>query len=69
MIGHWSTHEVVIADRRERYHGEAAIHAAVRDARKPSRVARLVRLARRRPVTRPAAAPAAVRASGPVPAA
>ena len=28
MIGHWSIHEIVIADRHDRYHAEAGFHAA-----------------------------------------
>ena len=58
MNGHWSTHEVVIADRRDRLHTEAAIHAAPREARKPSRIARLIVLARHRPAKAPTTAPA-----------
>ena len=65
MSDHWSIHEVVIADRRDRYHAEAGIHAALRGVRKPSRTARLIRLARRRPATAPTIAPAAASAAPP----
>ena len=64
MNGHWSTHEVVIADRRDRYHAEAGIRAA--EAPKPSRITRLMRSGRRRPVKAPTVAPA-VRTAAPPP--
>ena len=67
VTGHWSTHDIVIADRRDRYHAEARLHAATREARQPSRIAGLLRRLRHRPAKAPAIAPAVPPATVPPP--